>query len=751
MENTEKDYIDFNQLKEYVGITDQGLFLRYLKEVYKDLADRTEPSKKKGITKVTFLDYIKLPVFISEKVFCALDQDHDGFLNPKEFIYGMNKLYNGTFEETIQIIFELLDFNNDGIIEKDDARIMLSYLPLKTDKIEYKYQMASLEEIDEILNSTFGDKSGLKLDEFMVVIEKRKSDVFLQIICFLYQKKPFTEENINVLKDSKKKLPIEFKLATPQLKYNMMVSPSEGKFLPSPNKRSSLSPASCFLQTNALKMKFELNPKTPKEDSVTPEVSGFIGMVRFHNENIPEKENNYGENSNINEIIKNSKNYFMSPSTFLHEKPKNVDGMNNNGKIDGFTLENNLKQIANEKENVKDNNVHQGIVNNNNTNTYTEKEIVKEEPEVLYEDYIYKLSENVKLKKYYLVLIGKDIFYYKNNKKEEMLGMHNLSGCFVTESGTKVFNGKPFYCFTLVFPSRARNYYCSSKEICDNFIKYLKQSFGYLNFFDYYEMLDVLGEGIFGVVKLGVHKKTKEKVAIKIIKKESAKQNDIELVRTEIDIMKLCHHPNIVKLLDHFENAEYIFIVMEYIAGGDLADYMKDNKYSFTEKRASSIVKQIATGLQYLHQFGIIHRDLKPENIMLTEKNDNGIVKIMDFGLSKILGSKEKSVEGFGTLTFVAPEVLVRTPYNKEIDIWSLGVILYLMLSGTLPFDDENDNEEVIAKLTVYSEVKFPNKYWSKRSPLVIELIKKCLTKDPQKRIKIDKILSDDWIKQYEC
>ena len=138
MENTEKDYIDFNQLKEYVGITDQGLFLRYLKEVYKDLADRTEPSKKKGITKVTFLDYIKLPVFISEKVFCALDQDHDGFLNPKEFIYGMNKLYNGTFEETIQIIFELLDFNNDGIIEKDDARIMLSYLPLKTDKIEYK-------------------------------------------------------------------------------------------------------------------------------------------------------------------------------------------------------------------------------------------------------------------------------------------------------------------------------------------------------------------------------------------------------------------------------------------------------------------------------------------------------------------------------------------------------------------------------------------------------------------------------------
>jgi serine/threonine protein kinase len=154
-------------------------------------------------------------------------------------------------------------------------------------------------------------------------------------------------------------------------------------------------------------------------------------------------------------------------------------------------------------------------------------------------------------------------------------------------------------------------------------------------------------------------------------------------------------------------------------------------------------------GIKYLHQFGIVHRDLKPENIMLTEANEFGKVKIMDFGLSKILGSKEKSVEGFGTLTFVAPEVLVRTPYNKEIDIWSLGVILYLMLSGVLPFDDENDNEEVIAKLTVFSQVKFPNEYWSNRSELVIDLIKKCLTKDPNERIKIDKILEHEWIKQF--
>jgi serine/threonine protein kinase len=277
----------------------------------------------------------------------------------------------------------------------------------------------------------------------------------------------------------------------------------------------------------------------------------------------------------------------------------------------------------------------------------------------------------------------------------------------------------------------------------------LKEAFGYLNFFDYYEMLDDLGEGIFGSVKLGVEKKTKERVAIKIIKKNKTKQSDIELVRTEIDVMKLCHHPNVVHLLDHFENAEYIFIVMEYIRGGRLTDYMKEKKFNFTEKRAAEIIYQIAQGVKYLHKYGIIHRDLKPDNIMLTEASDKGQIKIMDFGLSKILGKKEKTVDGFGTLTFVSPEVLIRKPYNKEIDIWSIGVILYLLLSGDLPFDDEEDDEQKIAKSIVFNEVEFPQKKFGNRSKEVINLIKKCLTKEPKNRIKIDEIIKSDWIQEH--
>ena len=738
----ENQYIDFNEIKKYVNITEEKLFLLYLKEVFKDLADRDESNKKKGVMKMAFLDYLKLPIFISEKVFGVLDEDKDGFLNQKEFILGMNRLYNSNFDDTVKLIFEILDFNRDGLIEKDDVKMILGLLPLKTDqnRIEYKYQMESLEEINQIISLTFGDKKELNLDEFKEVIKEKKSDVFLQIICFLYQKKPFVDSNITILKSSKKASNLE--LGTPQMSKKVKC---DNVLLPSPLQNSSLSPAFKLLQSGKIKSPFLLGGRPCNEkENFNPEISGFKGMIRYHNRNIPKKEDtknsDFNENDDddeeeVKKIIKSSENVFNSPSTFL----KNSEELSK--KIAPFSLF--TPEIKPIKENSKtDGEIPQMSLNNN------ENENQGENNKIAYENYIYKKSDGNKLKKYYLVLIDKDIYYYKSEQKKEVLGMHNLSGCFFKENNPEKINDRIYYCFTIIFPKKERKYYVGSQEIYDSFVNSLKKSFGYLNFFDYYEMLDNLGEGIFGSVKLGVEKKTNQRVAIKIIKKNKAKESDIELVRNEIDIMKLCFHPNVIHLLDHFENGEYIFIVMEYIKGGSLTDYFKKNEFNFSEKRAAEIIYQLAKGLKYLHKYGIIHRDLKPDNIMLTEASDKGNVKIMDFGLSKILGKKEKSTDGFGTLTFVSPEVLIRKPYNKEVDIWSLGVILYLMLSGDLPFDDPDDNEQNIAKAIVYQEVKFPSEKFGNRSKAVIELIQRCLTKDPKSRIKVDEIIKSEWIKQ---
>ena len=718
MTSAQKEFIDFNEIKKIISVENEELFLVYLKEVHKDLADRNEANRKKGIMKIVFFDYLKLPMFISEKVFTVFDEDKDGFLSSKEFILGMNKLYNGSYQDTIKLIFDILDFNHDGFIEKDDAKMILCLLPLKTDrsKVEYKYQMQSLEEIGEIINSTFGKLKKLNLEEFKNMVEKHKSDIFIQIICFLYQKKPFTENNINVLKTSKKTVPNDLILQTPQVKKK-----ENNIFLPSPLKSTYLSPASTFLQS------INIGESAGLEEEPEPAISGFNGMVRFQNKLIPKKKDidEKDDDKDVKNVIENSDLVYNSPSVFLKKNKEKK-------KVSDFSLNSPSPVIVSQSANKV-------------VTPFTLNELKEEK--ITYENYIYKVSTTNKLKKYYLVLINKDIYYYKNEDKKEVVGMHNLSGCFVKDNGTKILNDKTYYSFTLVFPSKERSFYCNSKEIYENFTQKLKEAFGYLNFFDYYEMLDDLGEGIFGSVKLGVEKKTKERVAIKIIKKKKAKPSDIELVRTEIDVMKLCHHPNVVHLLDHFENAEYIFIVMEYIRGGRLTDYMKEKKFNFSEKRAAELIYEIAVGVKYLHKYGIIHRDLKPDNIMLTEANDKGHIKIMDFGLSKILGKKEKTSDGFGTLTFVSPEVLIRKPYNKEIDIWSIGVILYLMLSGDLPFDDEEDDEQKIAKSIVFNEVEFPQKKFGNKSKEVIDLIKRCLTKEPKDRIKVDEIIKSDWIK----
>jgi len=739
-----QDYINFEDLRKYINIEDPSLLTTYLKEVFKDLSDRGDSNKKKGISKITFLEYIKLPVFIAEKVFQSFDVDNDGFLSVKEFVDNLSLLYLGDFNETIQIIFNIFDFDKDQIINKGDVKILLSYLPLKTEKnkIEYKFQMESFEEIDQIIKSTFLNAENLNFDDFKKIIETKKSDIFLQLLCFLYYSKPFSDSNINLLKYYKRKSS-EIKICnSPPL--------SPPKNLPSPNRKSIFSPVDQILKLNLVENDLEesnndLNEKigmnttnfTNNKDKNKKKVNinnadltgSNVDMIRMSNQKITVQKSD-----DINSNIKYSKNIFNSPSVLLKRKDK--ASMKN---VSDFNLEDNLVKM--EELNINEN------YNVTNKNSSSKISFLINDNPIFYEEWIYKLSESNKIKKYWLVIAGKDIYYYRSEKKEELLGMHNLSGSFVRETGEKKINNEKMFSFTIQFSSKSRNYYTYTKEACESWVKNLKESIGYKSFFDYYDMLEDIGEGKFGVVKLGVHKKTKEKVAIKIIKKESMNATDIELVKSEIDIMKLCRHPNIVTLLDHFENSEYIFIIMELLTGGDLEEFFHKIKFKINENKAASIMFQLASGIKYLHDYGVLHRDLKPENIMLSDNTDKATIKIMDFGLSKIMGPQERVADGFGTLSFVAPEVLIRQPYNKQIDIWSLGVILYYMLSGTLPFDDENDNEEVIAKMTVFTDVQFPSKYWGKRTEEVIDLIKKCLIKNPEERIKIDEYLQHKWIK----
>lgn len=202
--------------------------------------------------------------------------------------------------------------------------------------------------------------------------------------------------------------------------------------------------------------------------------------------------------------------------------------------------------------------------------------------------------------------------------------------------------------------------------------------------------------------------------------------------RREIEVLKMCQHPNIIKLLDLFESSENYFIVLEFMGGKDLFDYIAKRDYTLPEERAKKVIFQIAQGTQYLHSYGIVHRDLKLENIMMSDQSNNAFPKIVDFGLSKIIGPNETANEPFGTLGYVAPEVLKKQPYTYSCDVWSIGCILYALLSGSLPFD-HNDQKELM-RMTMEDTLKFDLPVWEKVSPLCKSLITDMLKKNPAQR-----------------
>ena len=725
------EYITFEMIQESLGIKNPNLFKRYLQEVFVDLSTKGEKSKTKYLSRLTFYDYIKLPIFISEKLFnsFASSNQQEG-LKEEEFVKGFFLLYMGTFQETTKVIFDLLDFDKDGIITKEDVKIILSYLPLndvseeKEKRLEsvkevLGFQMKSLEEIDDIVCKTFKKfEDKMNFEQFKDTVQNQKSDVLLQIICFLYQQKPFSAKNIEMLK--LKYGDIEDEEYEKMMKiYGQRSRKGVSVRIKTPNQASILSPAGSFFKRRFSIKGFSLDEqnKNQKDDKKKEEK-----LDNTSNNKIPIIESSKSVKSNISKLS-SADSDLQFPEEYLNKNiESNIDPYDKN--ISMIRLNNDVTfedynkfKKSNERNSIKD---LKELMTDSKQRYSSPTKYLQEKAGLdslaLMENWVYKLTENKKLKKFYLSLINKDIYYYKDQDKKTFLGMHNLSGCFVQEGGEnekiKIEN-KNFYIFEIFFnnKSKTRKYYTPNFEICKQFVMKIKEAIGYMKFTDFYTLKEVIGKGKFGVVNLGIHKKTQQQVAVKIINKDSIKTvEDKELVRIEIGILKLCHHPNVVRLLDHLENEDYIFIVMEYIEGGTLGQYFKKKNFNFSERQASSIMSQIASGVKYLHKYGIVHRDLKPDNIMITQQNDFGIVKIMDFGLSKIVSTQEKMVDGYGTLSYVAPEVLLRTPYNKEVDIWSMGVILFYMLCGHLPFKGKKEVD--IAEKIVNDDLEFDNEYF---------------------------------------
>jgi serine/threonine protein kinase len=254
-----------------------------------------------------------------------------------------------------------------------------------------------------------------------------------------------------------------------------------------------------------------------------------------------------------------------------------------------------------------------------------------------------------------------------------------------------------------------------------------------------FDIIKKLGQGTYGKVQLGINKETGQEVAIKTIKKcKIETEADLIRIRREVQIMSSVQHPNIIHIYEVFENKEKMVLVMEFAAGGELYDYLSERKV-LSEEEARRVFRQIATAIYYCHKHKICHRDLKLENILLDE---HGSAKIADFGLSNVFDEQRLLATFCGSPLYASPEIVKGTPYQgPEVDCWSLGVLLYTLVYGAMPFDGSNFKR--LVKQISAGEYYEPKKA-SAASPLIREMLTVC----PKSRATIESICNHWWVNE---
>eukprot|EP01035_Chromulina_nebulosa_P020856 gene20856-27032_t len=260
--------------------------------------------------------------------------------------------------------------------------------------------------------------------------------------------------------------------------------------------------------------------------------------------------------------------------------------------------------------------------------------------------------------------------------------------------------------------------------------------------------LPVLGSGISGSVKICIHKTTKIKYALKTLSKRKLQPNKISKLKKEMQIMADLDHPNILRLQEYFETRENIFLVLELCRGGELLDRLQMQKgHHYSEKLACHYIHTMLSAVAYCHAHKIVHRDLKLENFLFESEAQDSELKLIDFGLSQYFNPEEVLHSSVGTPYYVAPEVLEGN-YDAKCDVWSIGVIAYMLLSGTPPFYGKTDAETL--RNVKVGRWKFEETLFRPVSADGRNFITSCLTRRVAKRPSAKEALSHEWFRSLK-
>ncbi|KAM9330600.1 calcium/calmodulin-dependent protein kinase type IV-like [Gastrophryne carolinensis] len=256
----------------------------------------------------------------------------------------------------------------------------------------------------------------------------------------------------------------------------------------------------------------------------------------------------------------------------------------------------------------------------------------------------------------------------------------------------------------------------------------------------FYTLGQELGRGATSTVFRCEEKGSQKQYAAKTVKKTI----DQKIVRTEIGVLLRLSHPNIIKLKEIFETSSDIVLILELVTGGELFDRIVERGH-YSERDAACVVQQILEAVAYLHANGVVHRDLKPENLLYADMSPNSLLKIADFGLSKIIDDQAAMKTVCGTPGYCAPEILQGSLYGPEVDMWSVGVITYILLCGFEPFFDPRGDQYMYSRILT-CEYEFTSPWWDEISLNAKDLVMRLIVLDPHKRLTVTQALQHPWV-----